>query len=62
MAAIDDALAAVSYGAYPEPTPTGAERAIFAVSYGLLDTAPIFVEPTDVNRGIGRLGQHLTLD
>jgi len=45
MAAIDDTLAAVSYGAYPEPTPTNAQRAIFAASYGLLSTAPLYVAP-----------------
>lgn len=33
-----DWFAIVSNGTYPTPTPTNAERAAFAVSYGLLDT------------------------
>jgi hypothetical protein len=33
-------FAIASYGAYPTPTPTDAQRAIYAVSYGLLATAP----------------------
>ena len=38
-----DWFATTSLGAYPTPTPTAAERAIFAVSFGLLDTAPALV-------------------
>ena len=30
-----DFFAIASYGAYPTPTPTGAQRAAFAVTYGL---------------------------
>lgn len=36
-----DWFAIVSWGTYPTPTPTNSERAAFAVSYGLLDTAPV---------------------
>ena len=62
MAALGDTYAVASYGTYPDPTPTDAERAVFAVSFGLLDTAPTASVSTDANRGLGRLGQHLTLD
>ena len=36
-------FAIASYGYYPTPTPTAAARAIYAVSYGLLGTAPTAV-------------------
>lgn len=34
-----DFFAIASMGAFPTPTPTSVQRAIYAVSYGLLDTA-----------------------
>ena len=43
MAVLGDLFAVASYGYYPTPTPTAAARAIFAVSYGLLGTAPTAV-------------------
>ncbi len=58
MAALGDMFAAASIGTYPTPTPTDAQRAIFAVSYGLLDTAPTSVEAAG---GLGRLGTDLTM-
>ena len=33
---LDDYLAVVSVGAFPTPTPTGAQRAAYAVSWGLI--------------------------
>lgn len=36
MAALSDMFAVASSGTYPTPTPTDAQRAAFAVSYGLL--------------------------
>lgn len=41
-----DFLAVVSLGSHPTPTPSGAKRAICAVSYGLLVTAPSAAPPT----------------
>jgi len=41
-----DFLAVTSWGAYPTPTPSGAKRAICAVSYGLLVIAPSAIPPT----------------
>lgn len=35
-----DYFAAISWGTYPTPTPTGAARAAYFASYGLLGTAP----------------------
>lgn len=35
---LDDYLAVISLGTYPTPTPSDAERAAFAVSYGLIET------------------------
>lgn len=35
-----DFMAIVSCGAYPTPTPTDAQRASYAVSYGLLGSVP----------------------
>ncbi len=58
MAALDDMLAVASNGAYPSPTPTDAQRAMFAISYGLLDAAPAAVEAAG---GLGRLGTDLTM-
>ena len=40
MAALSDMFAAASLGTYPTPTPSNAQRAIYAVSYGLLSVAP----------------------
>ena len=45
MAALGDMFAVASVGTYPTATPSDEERAIFAVSYGLLDTAPGYVPP-----------------
>jgi len=36
-----DWFAVISHGTYPTPGSTGAQRAIFAASLGLLDTAPV---------------------
>ncbi len=35
-----DFMAIVSNGTYPTPTPTGTQRAAFAVSWGLLSLVP----------------------
>jgi hypothetical protein len=35
-----DFMAIISNGTYPTPTPTAAQRAIYAVSFGMLSTAP----------------------
>ncbi len=40
MAALSDMFAAASLGTYPTPTPTNAQRAAYAVSYGLLSLVP----------------------
>lgn len=42
-----DYMAIASSGVYPTPTPTGTERAIFAVSMGLL--AETFAPPVENN-------------
>jgi len=40
MAVLSDLFAAASLGTYPTPTPTGAQRAAYAVSFGLLGLFP----------------------
>lgn len=40
-----DNFGAISLGTYPTPTPSDAKRAIQAVSFGLLDSAPGAPEP-----------------
>ena len=35
-----DYMAIISNGTYPTPTPTGTERAAYAISYGLLGVIP----------------------
>jgi hypothetical protein len=62
MAALGDMYAVASLGTYPTPTPTDAQRAIFAVSYGLLDTAPAAVEEDDHPKGEFSFGFGLVLD
>jgi len=39
MAVLDE-FALASMGVFPAPTPTGSQRAAFAVIYGLLGSAP----------------------
>lgn len=48
-----DWFAVASYGVFPTPTPTDAERAVFAVSYGLLSTAPAAVAVAQFIKIIG---------
>ena len=43
-----DFLAIVSQGAFPTPVPTGAERAAYAISRGLLGLFPTISETTKV--------------
>jgi hypothetical protein len=56
-----DWFAVVSLGAYPSPTPTGAQRAAFGASYGLLDSVSaavvslLFYIPRRLGLGLGLL-------
>ena len=61
MAALTTTFAIASYGTYPNPgsSPSLETRAILAVSYGLLGTAP---ESVEGGGGPFRLGLQLTLD
>lgn len=52
-----DWFAIVSLGTYPTPTPTAAQRAIYAASWGLLGTAPAYTVPA---RGLSRFGTDMT--
>ena len=62
MAVLTTTFAIASYGAYPNPgsSPSNATRAILAVSYGLLGTAP--VATIGGARGLGKLGLNLTMN
>lgn len=53
-----DWFAIVSCGTYPTPTPTAAQRAAYAVSYGLLDALPA----GDITRGLVDLGTNIRID
>jgi len=55
-----DWFAVASYGAYPTAGSTDAERAIFAVSYGLLDTA--YEQAAGVEGGPFSMQLNLTLN
>ena len=50
MAALSDMFAAASLGVYPTPTPSAAQRAIYAVSFGLLSIAPIATSGAQLGR------------
>ena len=54
-----DFMAIVTTGTYPTPTPTDAERAISAVSYGLLGTAASEAE-AEIDRSLLGLGLCVT--
>lgn len=53
-----DYLAIVSSGAFPTPTPTASERALYAASYGLLPTTRILTVVRKIVGifGLGKLG------
>lgn len=62
MAQIDDHMAAASLGCYPDPddNPTGAQRAAYFASQGLLGTLPAAAEVTPESYGLRFLGQNLS--
>ncbi len=63
MAALTTTFAIASYGAYPNPSssPSDATRAILAVSYGLLSTAPE-AAVGDGAKGMNHFGFNLTMN
>lgn len=50
-----DWFAVASRGSYPTPTPTGAARAAYAVSYGLLDGSTLLITTGGRHRGFIRV-------
>lgn len=53
-----DWFAIASWGAYPTPGVTAAQRAAYAVSYGLLSS--VAAATGNLFKGLGQLGMHLT--
>ena len=51
-----DFFAIASGGSYPTPTPTGAARAAYAVTRGLLGLVPAFVAGVGARRSRFRFG------